>query len=294
MHPLIEFNNEQIHTFDHKGRPCWLAGQISVAIGYVNRGRISAYVRGHWAEEFEEGQDFQTLRGQEMRDFKRLNGDILHGGMPLKGVSMATILFEPGVFRALTLSELPTGKELRRVLSTEVLPQIARDGQYSGVRTVTQRGEMVNSQSTSPGQSLRDLFASLGRLGTTPPEVMSSLAIRIAELETGLDAENIFRHAPAAATVTAFITETPQLELRSIPSPLRTATELGLRFKVSKQMVGVAANSLGWRDGGPGVSFAAQVLPDGRAVNVRYFDVEAAEAIGAELVRRGKIEEETP
>ncbi len=82
---------------------------------------------GRWQAEGElvDGEDFEVLRGQDLADFKALleaNGLAPFGPR----VSNLTIFYESGIWQVCQLSEKPAGKALRRTLSTEVLPKLAR------------------------------------------------------------------------------------------------------------------------------------------------------------------------
>lgn len=279
MH-LVRFESHPVHTFTWEGRPCWLATQISSALGYDNRGFISSYVRSSWRDEFADGSDFLTLRGQIMKDFKRINGVLSKSDMPLFGASSSVILFESGVYKAITLSRKPAGTALRQVLADEILPQIAREGRYLPAASVPEQEALIDH--VPAHIVLRELRIELESLEVVPAEHLASLSIRAAELQTGMDAADMFRHVPR-----------PRLLVQGGDGgdapQWRTATELGQLWGVHCNVVGRAANELGWREGGPGVKFMEERLPNGHLVNTRYFNRNAAEIIYRKLKAEGKL-----
>lgn len=123
----VEFEGHKVTTVVWEGRPVWIAREVGEALGYPNEGaRFADKVRSEWAEEFIEGVDFEMLTNGRLATFKEL---------PTVSVGSQTkallVLTESGLHLALLKTRKPAGQRLRRLLATEVLPQLVRTGQYA-------------------------------------------------------------------------------------------------------------------------------------------------------------------
>lgn len=127
-----QFEGAPLHTLEWDGRPCWLALEVGRALGYSEGGRrLSRSIRDQeWGAV--EVQDFLVVRGEQLAGIKarlaELGTDCATSGRRAPGL---TLLFESGVYIACLKSRSEVGNRLRRFLADEVLPQLARTGEYS-------------------------------------------------------------------------------------------------------------------------------------------------------------------
>jgi prophage antirepressor-like protein len=119
---VFEFEGARLTAYMFRGRPCWLAQDIGAALGYTAKGFQNA-VR-EWSDELVEGQDIQTLRGAELREFKALAAATTE--TVAAKITQLTVLFEPGVYVVSLKTEKPLGKKLRRFLADKVMTAIRR------------------------------------------------------------------------------------------------------------------------------------------------------------------------
>ncbi|MEN0066159.1 MAG: hypothetical protein AAGA48_28720 [Myxococcota bacterium] len=119
-HMNFEFNGRAVELLEVNGEPMIDASHLSEVLGYSTRGKLSDLIRNRWSDEFEEGPDYRL---------------VLHNGRTPDGCTkgktrMRLLLTELGWNLVLVKTTKPLGKALRRFLAGEVMPQIARSGQY--------------------------------------------------------------------------------------------------------------------------------------------------------------------
>jgi prophage antirepressor-like protein len=148
------FEGKKITTIVYKGKPCWLAKEVGEAIGYAQKGKeFVAQLQGEWSNELMDGHDFMVLKGHELQEFKALAQ--LGGNFTPSRAPAITLLYESGLWLALTRTGMDAGKRLRRFLVDNVLPQIARDGRYSPEREVTREGQLVAREAAQAAEDRR-------------------------------------------------------------------------------------------------------------------------------------------
>jgi len=116
------FGGGSLTSYLFRGRPAWIAADVGAALGY-DPGGFRACL-GTWAEELLDGQDIETIRGEDLREFKGLLDASV--GSTLGRASHLTILYESGMHVACLKTEKPLGRVLRRHLADEVLPKLIR------------------------------------------------------------------------------------------------------------------------------------------------------------------------
>ena len=108
--------------------PHWMAKEVGEALGYSEDG--GAFVRAitrDWSDELVDGTDFHKLAGEDLAAAKvALGPDVIDPRTP-----SLLLLTESGVFAAALLSRQPAAARLRRWLSAEVLPKLARTGTFA-------------------------------------------------------------------------------------------------------------------------------------------------------------------
>lgn len=120
-------SQKKVPFFELRGKPHWPLGHVERVFGYAP-GSLGGLIRREWRDEFIKGEDYMVLRGADLRRLKEQVGD--SPWVDLRRVSALTLLSEEGMFLAACLSRRPLGRKLRRWLIDEVLPQIARYGDY--------------------------------------------------------------------------------------------------------------------------------------------------------------------
>lgn len=121
------FEGHPLTVIEIAGQPHWLARQVGEALGHVDGGSGFVKMIGRdWSDELFTGVDYRLLAGDELATVKTLLGpEVIDPRTP-----SLLLLTQQGVFAASMLSRQPKAKELRRWLSSEVLPEIAATGSY--------------------------------------------------------------------------------------------------------------------------------------------------------------------
>lgn len=125
----IEFadGERRLTSVTYKGRPCWLATEVSEFLGYKGHD-VGYFITRRWGKEFIEGWDFDKLAGQELREFKGLLE--VTDKLSVTYAQHLILLYEPGLHIVCLKTKFEAGKRLRRMLADRVLPQLARTGEY--------------------------------------------------------------------------------------------------------------------------------------------------------------------
>lgn len=128
---IKEFNGNQIYTFMWKGKICWIANQIVSLFDYADTSKtIQDCIL---AEEFETSIEYDTLKGEELKAFKKLVGKVTTSEVvtSLKYVPKLTIFYEDGLYGFLQYTDKPVGVKFRKWVRREVIPEIRETGTYS-------------------------------------------------------------------------------------------------------------------------------------------------------------------
>lgn len=258
MNPLVrlrgDFEGAPLTTLTLHGRPAWIAREVGAAVGYSHGGkRLANKIGGDWSDEFIEGVDHQVLRGPQLALLK----DALPPGtesVPPRA-SALLVLFESGLHLALTKTNKPVGRRLRRFLVDQVLPQLTRTGRFEpqqeeeeGLSSLQDRREHRLNRRLAlqarrlrlreRGQqrtALRELVQTLHELGQIDAHTRAAYEVRAAELVLGHDLS----------------------ELRPpIPHAWLTPTQIGRELGLSAYHVGCVITELGLRGNRPGLSRA--------------------------------------
>lgn len=281
MH-AINFHGVQVHTFTWHDKPCWLAPQISMALGYKKKYQVSTCIRTSWERKFTEGEDYEMIRPDGIGLFKRVNGYRRFGDGPLKGVSLVTVLFEAGLLKVLSLSSSQVRvEELRHAL---IRPSPETASRPEDVAPLMENTHETLADDVPAYVALQELRTELERLGTVGADRLAALSLRIAELRTGMSIDDMFRHTGHA--------DIPH-DVGGSSDDWKTASELGKLWRVHRNVIGRMANDLGWREGGPGVKFKNENHTNGNE-NTRYFNQSAAAIIYRKLRDENKLPKPRP
>ncbi len=138
-----EFNGNQIHTFMWNDKPCWIANEIVSIFDYADTSKtIQQCIE---AEEFELGVEYDVLRGNELKAFKKIVGKVttVEVVTSLKYVPQLIIFYEDGLYGFLQYTDKPVGVKFRKWVRREVLPEIRQTGAYI---TDTAKPEMLRAK----------------------------------------------------------------------------------------------------------------------------------------------------
>ncbi|MGL4760136.1 MAG: BRO family protein [Sarcina sp.] len=142
-----EFKNQKIRSLIREGKVCWNGAEIANFFGYTQTRR--AVYDCIQRENLQEGRDYETLVGEELKEFKEVFSEIL-GDM--KFAPKIVILYESGLYRFLAYTKMPLGIEFREWIGSELMPTLREKGYYvmDGVELPTeniQKSELVHSVS---------------------------------------------------------------------------------------------------------------------------------------------------
>ena len=123
-----QFEGHALTTITWNGQPAWIASEVGRALGYTQQGtRLVTAITRDWSEEFIYGHDYLIITGDDLADLKELLEPVADS-VPGRTAQLA-LLLEPGLHLALTKTNKPAGRKLRRFLVDEVLPSIVRGQQ---------------------------------------------------------------------------------------------------------------------------------------------------------------------
>ena len=107
------------------GAPVLAARELGAAMGYADPLKLGEKIRGAWAEEFIEGEDYRTIRGPDLGRFRELSPGSGDSSIDPRTPSIL-VLTESGVWTAAQKTGQRVGVNLRRFLTRHVLPKLAR------------------------------------------------------------------------------------------------------------------------------------------------------------------------
>lgn len=158
--PVYTFDGHPLTVLMRNGRPHFVAVEVGTAIGYDDPSKLTEKIAGEWSNEFIEGTDYVTVRGEDARTISRVvrknAGEVEtpdSGGSSHGGARRLVLLTRDGLNLALMKTRKPAGVRMRRWLASEVLPAL-------------QQGEMVAS--SDPEALARAIRAEMARQLRTP------------------------------------------------------------------------------------------------------------------------------
>lgn len=113
----------------------FIAKEVGAILGYSEDGvALSRLVVSDWSDRMREGHHYRQATADELSALKNHGGNTPAVGRRASGLLLLT---EPGLYRALMLSQKPAALAFQDWLDTEVLPTLRRTGSYSlpGVAT---------------------------------------------------------------------------------------------------------------------------------------------------------------
>lgn len=196
----FKYNEQQVRTIEKNGEPWFVGKDVAEILGY---GNTKDALLNHVDEE-----DRVILQKSENTTFE----------IPNRGM---TIINESGLYSLILSSKLPTAKEFKRWVTSEVLPSIRKTGEYKITPAQQNRLDIMERNSRAREASLW-LRISAQVKSDTYRQVCASYA------STVLAGREV------------------------IPLPQTTqhhysATEIGEMFGISKQAIGNLANKYGMK-----------------------------------------------
>ncbi|MBL8619178.1 MAG: hypothetical protein JNM72_26435 [Deltaproteobacteria bacterium] len=144
--------HERITILEHEGLPVVIARELGLLLEYSSDGQgIVARISGEWSDEFIDGADVITLRGERLATFKAACKQL---GLDLvdKRAPSLMLLTMSGVQLVLARSEKPEGKAFRRWLVTEVIPAYESAKQLAGeAAPQLEKGAAPGGEAAAPG-----------------------------------------------------------------------------------------------------------------------------------------------
>lgn len=126
MHPLtttFAFDDARLSVIEVSGRPVLLVPEVEAALGYPVKGLSTQLAE--WADELIPDIDRIDATGDLLAALKS-------AGLVGHRASSVGLLTESGVNLVLMKTNKPAGKRLRRLLATEILPQLRKTGHVAG------------------------------------------------------------------------------------------------------------------------------------------------------------------
>lgn len=193
-------NNEfgQIRTINKNGEPWFVGKDVAVALGYKDT--VNA-LKAHVDDEDKGGWQITTPYGtQEM-----------------------TIINESGLYSLVMSSKLPTAKQFKRWVTSEVLPSIRKTGQYK-----------------TPQKAMSDYQSMMAATRRKNADIREALILeRMANQYEGTYKQVLHAHATKVLTG-EFLLPLPKLEQKTF-----SAEEIGEKLGISAHKVGQLANRAG-------------------------------------------------
>lgn len=112
-------------TFVWKGKPAWIAKQVSELAGQVDKS-ASTYKFLKDNEFLEELIDYEIVRGQDLKELKKM---IEQSSIILKGKAII-VFYESALWAYLQSLRTDMGKMLKQWINREILPSIRKNGVY--------------------------------------------------------------------------------------------------------------------------------------------------------------------
>jgi prophage antirepressor-like protein len=137
QHLTETFEGKALTFVTFRGEPVVVARELANALGYADPSRLGDLIRREWSGDFQEGEDFRLLEGEELAEFKRLTPSGGVSSVDSRAPSLL-ILTESGLYLVALRTEKALGVKLRRFLATVVLPKLARGEGVPAAKQVTE------------------------------------------------------------------------------------------------------------------------------------------------------------
>lgn len=135
-----KFNGQAVHTFVWNDKPAWIATEIVNLFDYADATKTIQDCIS--AEKFESGTEYETLKGEDLKKFKKLVNYVTTEKVVSSKTPNLTVFYEEGIYGVLEYMHKPEGVAFRKWLRREVVPEISKTGAYiSDKATITSMTE---------------------------------------------------------------------------------------------------------------------------------------------------------
>ncbi|MEM9488101.1 MAG: BRO family protein [Myxococcota bacterium] len=237
----------EIRLFQYRGRWVCTCRDLATWLGYEHPRNLTFKIRGEWSEEFEEGVDYDLLKGEDLKEFK----DVC-GSKTSLFANSALVLYKDGILGALLRTGKPMGVRLRKWLRREVFPALEQEGVY--------RLPAAEVPSLSDDDKLALAWAKEKRLAEREARLARQFEYKatreVIDLAAGLGvAEDIRQSLAICALERATGEDYPQLKPADEHADWLTPTQIGQMLGMTPNAVGRVISQLGIR-GNPDYSRA--------------------------------------
>ncbi len=197
-----QFEGHAVHTFEWEGRPCWIATEIVALFEYADASKtIQQCIE---AEEFEEGVEYEVLRGKQLREFKRLSEVTTAEVVTyLKYAPQLTLFYEDGIYGFLQYTHKPVGIRFRKWIRSEVVPAIRKEGAYTlpgGEKPKLGRTKKATATLPSVNNAARIMLKAMAEANVPEQDRLSVLADLYRQAGVNLQLPRPGPPAPQSAT----------------------------------------------------------------------------------------------
>ncbi len=187
----LNFDGHVVPCIRVGARWAWPALTLGRAIGYSGEGRAISRAIHDLVEKAEliAQRDYDVLRGEPLAAAKAVMENMI-----APSATALTVVYESGIHGLLVHTRKRRGRELRRRLMDEILPQLARDGRYAPERKVVDGTIVPKGRTPAPLEAHRDINPAniplpLPAEGSGPTLPPSSVGLELLEPLYRADAE---------------------------------------------------------------------------------------------------------
>lgn len=121
------FEGHKLTRITYQGKLVWAVNQVALALGYADDSGLLKSIEECWMDEFDEGLHYIWASGEDALIIAQY-ADLTNW----KRRTRIMMLTEQGMYLVCLKTNKPKGKTLRRWISGDVLPEIAKSGAYRG------------------------------------------------------------------------------------------------------------------------------------------------------------------
>lgn len=221
MNELKIFENQEfgrIRVVKQNGEPWFVGKDVAGALGYSNtKDAISSHIDAE-DKRIIQRSEIATVENHIPKSAFPIN--FVSGDIPNRGL---TIINESGLYSLILSSKLPTAKQFKRWVTSEVLPAIRRTGSYSAKysqQNDENKRKNAEARLMNARTRMSDQFLKLMNVDTLSREYKNILVAKAAEVLAG----------------------EPVLSLPKSHQKTHSAKEIGELFGISANKVGRLAN----------------------------------------------------
>ncbi len=169
-----EFGNVRIIT-DNNGEPLFVGKDVATALGYTNPQKA---IRDHVDEEDRPQVQYTEIQG------------VNETFTPSAAKTNIVVINESGLYSLIFASKLPSAKEFKRWVTSEVLPQIRRTGGYIPTRDLNTGEPLTEAQIVRCAEHIMlNTISSVNKIAdgcVTTSEIAKSLGVDVKDINRQL------------------------------------------------------------------------------------------------------------